>query len=143
MAYLMSGQISELDRLQMQSLVWEDAGARLLNEICDGTGLHTLDVGCGSLGWLRLLSRWVGLNGICIGTEIADSMVVVARQFCSSENLENDQVVIDDLFESALLSHSFDLVHARFQLAPIGSFEDQIECYSKLLNPGGILSLNC
>lgn len=137
----MSDQLSELDRLQLQSLVWEPAGRRLLDELGDGAGLRTLDIGCGCLGWLRLLSNWVGPNGRCTGTEIADSMVEAARKFCLSENLRNVRIVIDDLFNSRLPEASFDLVHARFQLAPIGKFEEQINCYLKLVAPGGYLVL--
>jgi ubiquinone/menaquinone biosynthesis C-methylase UbiE len=137
----MSGQSSELDRLQLQSKVWEPAGSHLLKELGVGTGFHTLDVGCGSLGWLRLLSNWVGPRGICIGTEISESMAAAARSFCQSEELENVQIVIDNLFDSSVPKYSFDLVHARFQLAPIGRFEEQINCYSQLLAPGGLLIL--
>ena len=36
---------------------------------------------------------------------------------------------------------SFDLVHARFQLAPLGREDEQIEAYARLLRPGGVLVL--
>ena len=36
--YLLAGQISELDRLQLQSRVWEPSGRRLLQAIGDGRG---------------------------------------------------------------------------------------------------------
>ena len=58
--YLMAGQLSELERLQLQSRVWEPAGRALLERLGAGTGLRALDVGCGCFGWLRLLSTWVG-----------------------------------------------------------------------------------
>ena len=32
-SYLLAGQVSELDRLQLQSRVWEPSGRRLLEEI--------------------------------------------------------------------------------------------------------------
>jgi len=50
MTYLMAGQMSELDRLQLQSRVWEPAGQRLLDWLGDGAGRRALDVGCGCLG---------------------------------------------------------------------------------------------
>lgn len=56
--YLLAGQASELERLQLQSRVWEPSGRRLLEEIGDGRGSRALDVGCGVLGWLRVLSEW-------------------------------------------------------------------------------------
>jgi hypothetical protein len=36
--YLLAGQVSELERLRLQSRVWEPAGRRLLEEIGDGRG---------------------------------------------------------------------------------------------------------
>jgi hypothetical protein len=49
--YLLANQPSELNRLQLQSRVWEPAGRQLLSRVGDGSGRHALDVGCGALGW--------------------------------------------------------------------------------------------
>jgi hypothetical protein len=59
-AYLLADQPSELERLQLQSRVWEPSGRRLLHEIGEGRGARVVDIGCGAIGWLRLLSEWVG-----------------------------------------------------------------------------------
>jgi len=58
--YLLAGQLSELERLQLQSRVWEPAGRALLAQLPNGAGRRALDIGCGVLGWLRLLSEWSG-----------------------------------------------------------------------------------
>jgi SAM-dependent methyltransferase len=141
MTYLMAGQLSELERLQLQSRVWEPAGRRLLAEIGDGTGRRVLDVGCGCLGWLRILSAWVGPSGSCVGTDISDDMLAAAGELCTAEGLANVSLARDDLFHSDLTPGSFDLVHARFQLAPLGRFDQQIAAYRRLLAPGGVLVL--
>lgn len=52
--YLLAGQASELERLALQSKVWEPSGRRLLEEIGDGRGARAVDIGCGVMGWLRL-----------------------------------------------------------------------------------------
>lgn len=140
-AYLLTDQMSELDRLQLQSRVWEPSGVRLLDLLGSGKGKRALDVGCGCLGWLRILSRWVGETGEVIGTDIAEAMVSAARELVSSEGLWNTRIVVDDLFASTLPAESFDLVHARFQLAPLGRHAEQIEVFTRLLAPGGILVL--
>jgi SAM-dependent methyltransferase len=141
MSYLMAGQLSELDRLQLQSRVWEPAGERLLAELGDGSGKRVLDVGCGCLGWLRLLSRWVGPDGSCVGTDVDETLLKAAATLVEDERLRNVGVVRDDLFDSALPEASFDLVHARFQLAPIGRMDEQLVAYTRLLRPGGLLVL--
>lgn len=141
MTYLMSGQLSELDRLQLQSRVWEPAGERLLAQIGSGAGVRAVDIGCGVLGWLRVLSRWVGADGKVVGTDFAQSMLDKAADFVRAEQLTNVELVLDDLFDSGLEPASFDLVHARFQLAPLGRMQEQLDAYLRLLRPGGVLVL--
>ena len=139
--YLMAGQLSELDRLQLQARVWEPAGGRLLAELGRGDGRRVVDVGCGCLGWLRLLSRWVGGNGEVVGTDIAGPLLDAAQDFVRSERLDNVRLVEDDLFASNLPSESFDLVHARFQIAPLGRADEQLAAYRRLTARGGRLVL--
>ena len=141
MTYLMAGQLSELERLQLQSRVWEPAGRRLLEALGEGSGARAVDIGCGCLGWLRILSDWVGPDGRVTGTDIAPEMLDNSRAFVSGEGLSNVEIVRDDLFVSQLPSGTFDLVHARFQLAPLGRMAEQISAYRRLLAPGGVLVL--
>src|SRR5215210_50656 len=140
-AYLLADQPSELERLQLQSRVWEPSGRRLLDEIGEGRGARVLDVGCGAIGWLRLLSEWVGPDGEVVGTDIDDAMLATARQFVDSEGLGNVVLMKDDLFASKLESSSFDLVHARFQIGPLGRGAEQVSNHLRVLRPGGTVVL--
>ena len=139
--YLLAGQASELERLQLQSLVWEPSGRRLLQEIGDGSGARALDVGCGVLGWLRILSEWVGTGGEVTGFDIDESMLAIADRFVTEEHLRNVGLVKDDLFASELESDSFDLVHARYEICPLGRAQEQMETYLRLARPGGTIVL--
>ena len=137
----MAGQASELERLQLQSRVWEPSGRAHLAQLPSGAGLRVVDVGCGALGWLRILSEWVGPSGSVVGTDINREMLAAARSFVEAESLTNVELVEDDLFASALPAGSFDLVHARFQLAPIGRAPEQLASYRRLIRPAGWLVL--
>jgi SAM-dependent methyltransferase len=139
--YVMWGQLSELERLEQGARTWEPAGQNLLDELGNGIGRRVVDVGCGSLGWLRLLSHWVGPSGTCVGTDFDERMLQAATNFLTKEELTNVELVKDDLFMSALPGQSFDLVHARFQLAPLGRFAEQLAAYVRLVRPGGMLVL--
>lgn len=139
--YLMAGQGSELERLQLQARTWEPAGRGPLGELGDGSGRRVLDVGCGALGWLRLLAEWVGPSGQVVGTDIDESLLAAARAFAAEEGLSAVELVRDDLFASKLEPASFDLVHARFQLAPLGRAAEQLAAYRALVAPGGWLVL--
>jgi 2-polyprenyl-3-methyl-5-hydroxy-6-metoxy-1,4-benzoquinol methylase len=140
-SYLLAGQASELDRLQLQSRVWEPSGRRLLEQIGDGSGARAVDVGCGVLGCLRVLSEWVGPEGEVVGTDIDDAMLRAADQFVATERLDNVALVKDDLFASDLAPSSFDLVHARFELAPLGRLTEQLDTYVRLARPAGTVVL--
>jgi SAM-dependent methyltransferase len=139
--YLLADQPSELERLQLQSRVWEPSGRRLLSKIGDGSGGRGLDVGCGTLGWLRILGEWVGASGEVVGTDIDESLLDAARSFLAAEGISNVELVVDDLFDSKLEPQSFDLVHARFVIAPLGRGPEQVASHQRLLRPGGSLVL--
>jgi SAM-dependent methyltransferase len=139
--YLMAGQRSELERLQLQARTWEPAGRRLLGDLGDGAGRRVLDVGCGALGWLGLLAEWVGPAGRVVGTDIDESLLAAAGAFVDEEGLDTVELVRDDLFASRLEPASFDLVHARFQLAPLGRAAEQLDAHRALVAPGGWLVL--
>jgi SAM-dependent methyltransferase len=140
-AYLLASQPTELDRLQLQSRVWEHTGRALLTRLPSGSGLKALDVGCGVMGWLRVLSKWVGPRGTAMGSDLDENMLARARTFIESEGLANVKLVHDNLFATELPAASFDLVHARFQIAPLGRGEEQIAVYRRLLKPGGWIVL--
>jgi len=139
--YLLADQPSELERLQLQSQVWEPAGRQLLANLGDGSGGRALDVGCGALGWLRILGEWVGPSGRVVGTDIDEGLLDAARSFLDAEGISNVELVVDDLFESKLEPRSFDLVHARYQIAPLGRGPEQVATYRRLVKLGGRLAL--
>jgi ubiquinone/menaquinone biosynthesis C-methylase UbiE len=136
-SYLLSGDDAELDRVQLQSRVWEPSGRRVLEEIGEGRGARVLDVGCGAMGWLRLLSEWVGPDGEVVGTDIDDAMLTAAEHLVINEGLDNVVLVKDDVFASDLEPSSFDLVHARFQIAPLARGPEQMATHLRLVRPGG------
>jgi SAM-dependent methyltransferase len=139
--YLLANQPSESNRLRLQSLVWEPSGRQLLSKLDGGSGGRALDVGCGALGWLRILGEWVGRSGQIVGTDIDESLLDAARSFLEAEGISNVELVVDDLFESKLKPQSFDLVHARYQIAPLGHGREQVGSHRRLVRPGGVLVL--
>jgi SAM-dependent methyltransferase len=139
--YLLAGQISELERLKLQSQVWEPSSRRLLERFGDGRGARAVDIGCGVMGWLRLLSEWVGPDGEVVGSDIDDAMLTEAEAFVADEGLTNVVLVKDDLFASDLEASSFDLVHSRFEISPLARGAEQMAVYCALARPGGVIAL--
>jgi SAM-dependent methyltransferase len=136
-SYLLAGQPTELERLSVQARVWEPSGRALLSQLPNGSGRRAVDIGCGLMGWLRVLSEWVGIGGTVVGTDVDDAMLAGARTFVEEASLGNITLMKDDLFASQLAKRSFDLVHSRFEIAPLGRGEEQIAIYRGLVKPGG------
>lgn len=141
MGYMMAGQLSEIERLRLQSRVWAPAGERLLARLGDGRGLRVLEVGCGVMGWVPVLSHWVEDTGEVVATDTDAKMRATAQALCDEESLYNVRIVDDDIFHSALPEASFDLIHFRFQLAPIGRPLEQVTASCRLVKSGGWIVL--
>src|SRR4029453_17728806 len=150
--YLLAGQVSELERLKLQSRGWEPSGRRLLETLGGGGGAWAVgmgggggpvavDIGCGAIGWLRLLSEWVGPDGEVVGTDIDEAMLTAAKEFVAEERLANVVLVKDDPFDSKLEASSFDLVHSRFEITPLARGDEQMATYGRLARSGGIVAL--
>ena len=135
--YLLADRDSEVERLRLQSLVWEPAARALLASMRPFEGRRAVDLGCGALGWLRVLSAWVGPDGEVVGTDVDERMLELAADFVAQERLANVTLVRDDMFASGLEPASFDLVHARFQVAPLGRGPETVAAMRSLLAPGG------
>jgi ubiquinone/menaquinone biosynthesis C-methylase UbiE len=88
-----------------------------------------------------LFAAWVGSTGEVVGTDIDDDLLAAAGRMMREEGLERIALRRDDLFASRLEPGSFDLVHARFQLAPLGRAEEQLAAYATVVRPGGWLVL--
>ncbi|SRR6266568_3747483 len=140
-SYLLAGQPSELERLQLQAKVWEPSGRRLLDQIGDGQGYRVLDVGCGAMGWLRVLSEWVGPSGRVVGTDVDEKLLEAALKSVQTAGVPNVELIVDDLFNSKLEAQSFDLVHARFMIAPLARGSEQVAIFRSLLKRSGWLVL--
>ena len=139
--YLLGGQPSELERLRLQSLVWERSGRELLGKLGNGSGARAVDLGCGALGWLRILGDWVGPSGQVVGTDVDEGLLGAARAFLDEQEIEGVELVADDLFESKLEPRSFDLVHGRFLIGPLGRGRELLAATRRLVKPGGTLAL--
>jgi SAM-dependent methyltransferase len=131
----------ERRRLRLQSETLEAIGAQALAHIPLPDGARTLDAACGAMGMLGALSRRVGPNGTVVGSDISDAMLEHAAAFCAERELGNVSLVRDDAYATTLPKRSFDLVHARFLLAPIGRDEVLLPQLESLVKPDGFIFL--
>jgi SAM-dependent methyltransferase len=140
-AYSTHDASAERRRLRLQSEVLEEVSDRALARLGSLEGAHAIDVACGAMGMLRALSRRVGAGGGVVGADVSEAMLEHAREFAAESGLANVSVVKDDLFASSLEPRSFDVVHARFVLAPLGRDAEVAAACERLARPDGWIVL--
>jgi SAM-dependent methyltransferase len=140
--YLLAGQRGELERLQLQARVLEPEAEAMLDQIGIRFGWHGLDLGCGAMGILGPLSRRVGTRGKVVGMDIDPKLLEAARMLGQDEGWDNVELREGDARQTRLAPASFDIVHARFLLAPLRQHEDELlREMLALTRPGGVVAL--
>lgn len=140
-AYLLSAGDAELERLQLQARVWEAAAEALLAELALPRAARALDLGAGAMGIVRPLSRAVGAEGRVVAVDNDPVQLAALRRWVGAEAFANVEVIGADAFASGLPAARFDLVHARFLLAPVGRAEVLLPEMRRLVRPGGVIAL--
>jgi trans-aconitate methyltransferase len=87
--YILGADDSELVRLLAQAEIRCREAELLLDRISVGAGARALDVGCGPLGVLHLLSERVGPTGEVVGLDRERRMVVLAGRTIAERGLAN------------------------------------------------------
>ena len=139
--YVLASGATELERLRLQARVWEPETERWLDEIGIQQGWTCADLGCGAMGIIGPLSQRVGATGRILGVDRDPLQLSGARQYVVEQALWNVEIVEDDAYASALAGASFDFVHARFLLAPVGHDDELLREMWRLTKPGGIMAL--
>jgi SAM-dependent methyltransferase len=138
--YLLSHGPDEIRRLQSWGRVWEPEAETMLDRIGVQPGWGCLDLGCGPMGILRVLSRRVGDVGKVVAADINPEQLDAARELTQREGLTNIEFVQADAFDTGLPSESFDLVHVRFLFTPLGRDETLMQELLRLVRPGGVVA---
>src|SRR5262249_3465196 len=135
-------------RTERQRLVeqaeWLEPEARwLLDRIGIEQGWRAVDIGCGPVGILNLLSQRVGHCGAVVGAEREGRFADMARAEVEKRGLKNVEIVQADALSAWQECASFDLVHERLVLMniPECSQEALVAQMVRLLKPGGTIAL--
>jgi SAM-dependent methyltransferase len=139
--YLLTGGQAELERLRLQATVWEPDADALFDGIPVLPNWNCVDLGCGAMGVLRGLSARTLSGGHVLGVDSDRKLLASAQSFAKENALANVTLQEADLFENDLPPESFDLVHLRFMLAPIGRENEILAAALRLTRPGGVIAL--
>jgi ubiquinone/menaquinone biosynthesis C-methylase UbiE len=110
--YPLGDSAGELQHLVAQAETYGEEARQLLDLVGLTAGEAAIDIGCGVLGILHLLSERVGPHGRVVGVDRERRMIEAARRVVTERGLAVE-LVQDDATSLALPSASFDFVHER------------------------------
>jgi ubiquinone/menaquinone biosynthesis C-methylase UbiE len=141
--YVLGGTLTEQQRLIAQARAREAYTRSMLDQIAIEPGDRALDVGCGPIGIMNLLSERVGSDGVVVGVEREPRFVEMAQAEVTQRGLRNVQVINADALRTGLEKNSFDVVHERLVLinVPPATQEAILAEMFSLVRPGGTIAL--
>jgi SAM-dependent methyltransferase len=138
---VLGGTQTEQERLIAQAAEFEPQSRWLLEQIDIRPGWRAVDIGCGPIGVLNLLSERVGAQGSVVGLEREQRFVTMARSEAARRSLPNVEIVQADALNTGLQKSSFDLVHERLVMINVPAREALLKEMISLLRPGGTIAL--
>lgn len=141
--YVLGGTPTEQQQLIAQARAREAYARSMLDQIAIEPGDRALDVGCGPIGIMDLLSERVGSGGAVVGVEREPRFVEMAQAEITQRGLRNVQVINADALRTGLEKNSFDVVHERLVLinVPPATQEAILAEMFSLVRPGGTIAL--
>jgi SAM-dependent methyltransferase len=138
---VLGGTQTEQQRLVAQASEFEMQARWLLDQIDIRPGWHAVDIGCGPIGILNLLSERVGAEDSVVGLEREPRFVTMARSEIAQRGLRNVEIVQADALSTGLQKAAFDLVHERLVMINVPAREALLQEMISLLRPGGTIVL--
>jgi SAM-dependent methyltransferase len=141
--YALGGTLTEQQRLMAQARGLEEQAAWMLDSMAIEQDAQAVDLGCGPIGIMNLLSERVGVRGTVVGVEREPRFVDMARAEVKERGLRNVKVIQADALQTGLEKNAYDVVHERLMLINLPRASQEallIEMFS-LLKPGGIIAL--
>ena len=100
-------------------------------------GDSAIDLGCGPIGILDLLSAAVAPGGRAVGVDANPGHVEIVQDYAREHVLTNVGVIAADARRTGLESCSFDPVHARTLLVTVPKPGEVLAEMVRLARPGG------
>ncbi len=135
--YILGADDSEYTRLLAQCEIWRPQAERLFERLGISSGQRVLDLGCGPLGVLDLLSARVGPTGEVVGFDNEPRMIEFAERSIAERGLSNVELVQGDAMSTGLPADSFDLAHERLVLIHVPAPQEVVAEMIRVVRPGG------
>jgi len=139
--YLLGASADERQRLLFQGEMFRPEAAYLLDHAGLAAGDRALDVGCGPLGVLDLMTDRVGPHGTVLGLDAEPRMLELAAETVAERGLANVELLAADAADTGLPRASFDLAHTRLVLMNVPDADAVLTEMVALVRPGGTVAV--
>jgi ubiquinone/menaquinone biosynthesis C-methylase UbiE len=138
--YVLGSSKKEIERLNIQSTLFEKETIRTLNVAGIKQGMRCLDVGCGVGHTSLLISQRVGKYGKVIGLDINKDNINTCKKSLDRIN-NNLEFVVGDLNDTILKDYSFDFIYSRFLFQHLVDPHRTLAKITKLTSDDGIIAI--
>lgn len=138
--YLLGDTPAEIRHLVEQAEVYAKEAADLFDLIGIEPGSAAIDVGCGVMGVLHLLTERVGGQGRVAGVDREPRMVESGRRLAEQRHL-NVEFIESDATATGIADGAYDLVHARTLLLNVGNPQHIVAEMVRIARPGGVVAV--
>jgi SAM-dependent methyltransferase len=139
--YVLGSSDAERQRLVRQAQAYSPEASWLLEQVGAKPGWRAVDVGCGPIGIMDLLSCRLGPTGETVGVDNEPRMIAMARDVAAEFRITNLTLVQAEATDTKLERGSFDLAHARHVLVNVPAPERVVAELTALVRPGGVVAL--
>lgn len=126
-------------RLQLVNKIWNPHSLKFLDQHCQLSGKHVLDLACGTGIMTCELAKRVGSSGKVTAIDISEEQLTFAKTKVQQENLSNVEfltMLADDIEK---LHKKFDLIYCRFLLMHLTDVPALVKKMVNCLAPHGQL----
>lgn len=139
-AYVLDRTLRELDRLDLQGLIYRDATRRALSGSGITSAMRVLEIGCGSGDVTRLAAELVGASGSVLGVDMDAASVRAASERAERLGVGNVTFEVGDAVTFSR-PRAFDALIARFFLMHQGPAGQTLAVAARSVRPGGIVAM--
>jgi ubiquinone/menaquinone biosynthesis C-methylase UbiE len=140
--YVLGVSDKEIERLNIQSSLFEKETVHTLNFAGIREGMRCLDLGCGIGHTSLLMSNLVGKSGSVVGLDISEDNIDICKKKLS-DNINNLEFVVGDLLNdtTTLKDSSFDFVYSRFLFQHLSDPRKALTQILKVTTKEGIIAI--
>ncbi len=137
--YILGSSKKELERLSLQSQIFEPETLHTLRLASIKPGMRCVDIGCGIGDVTFMMAKLVGKKGSVIGIDRNKDVIEVCKRKAGRKNATNVRFFVSDIYDNELSKDSFDLVYSRFLFQHLVEPRRALKEMMKLVITGGII----